>query len=47
MEGMISKEIAPIQADYIEMGGSMMSADKWAQGLVIILLEITHGQWLY
>ena len=24
-----------------------MSLDKWAQGLVVRLLEVTHGQWLY
>ena len=47
MEGMISKEIIPIQEDYVEMGGSMMSIDKWTQGLVTKLLEVTHGQWLY
>ena len=47
MEGMISKEIIPIQSDYVEMGGSAMSVDEWARGLVIKLLEVTHGQWLY
>jgi hypothetical protein len=47
MEGMISKEIIPIQEDYVKMGGSMMSIDKWTQGLVTKLLEVTHGQWLY
>ena len=24
-----------------------MSLNKWAQGLVVWLLEVTHGQWLY
>ena len=43
MEGMISKEIIPIQADYVEMGGCTLSVDTWAKGLV----EVTHGQWLY
>jgi hypothetical protein len=47
MEGMISKEIIPIQSDYVEMGGSAMSVDEWARGLVVKLLEVTHGQWLY
>jgi hypothetical protein len=47
MEGMISKEIIPIQADYVEMGGCMLSVDTWAKGLVVKLLKVTHGQWLY
>ena len=47
MEGMISREILPIQADYVELGECSLSLDGWAQGLVIRLLEVTHGQWLY
>ena len=43
MEGMLSKEIIPIQEDYVEMGGSLMSINKWTQGLVTKLLEVTHG----
>ena len=44
MEGMISKEIIPIQSDYVEMGGSTLTIDQWVQGLVVKLLEVTHGQ---
>ena len=44
---MASKEIISIQRDYVEAGGCTLSTDTWAQGLVIKLLEITHGQWLY
>ena len=47
MEGMISREILPIQADFVEMGECSLSLDGWAQGLVIRLLENAHGQWLY
>ena len=47
MEGMISKEILPLQEDYIALGTGKLTIDQWAQGLVIKLLEVTHGQWLY
>ena len=47
MEGMISKEIVKLQKDFVNLGGCRMSLDKWAQGLVVRLLEVTHGQWLY
>ena len=30
MEGMISKEILPIQADYVELGECALALDKWA-----------------
>ena len=47
MEGMFTKEMMPIQADYVELGECSLSLNKWAQGLVVKLLKITHGQWLY
>ena len=47
MEGMISKEMIPIQADHVEMGACKLTLEAWSQGLVIKLLEATHGQWLY
>ena len=47
MEGMISQEIVPIQSDFVEAGGCSISVDAWTRGLVIKLLEVTHGQWLY
>ena len=40
MEGMILKEIIPIQEDYVDMGGSTLSFNKWAQGLIVKLLEV-------
>ena len=47
MEGMFTKEMMPIQADYVELGECTLTLDKWVQGLVVKLLEVTHGQWLY
>ena len=47
MEGMISKEIFEIQNKAPADDGTRMELDKWGQQLVIRLLEVTHGQWLY
>ena len=47
MEGMILKETVKLQQDFIDLGGCSISLDKWAQGLILRLLEITHGQWIY
>ena len=47
MEWMISKEIVRIQSQYLESSESRMTIRRWAEGLVIKLLEVTHGQWLY
>ncbi len=47
MEGMISKEILPIQQDYVDLGERTLSLEAWAHGLVVKLLEVNHGQWLY
>jgi hypothetical protein len=47
MEGMISKEILPLQEDHITLGNGKLTIDQWSQGLVVKLLEVTHGQWLY
>jgi hypothetical protein len=47
MEGMISRELVELQKYAIIESESRMSVDTWAKGLVIKLLEITHGQWLY
>ena len=47
MEGMISKEIGPIQWRYLTATGSTLSLEKWTIGLITRLLEVTHGQWLY
>ena len=47
MEGMISKKLRDIQTEYSVIEGSYISPTLWAQGLVIKLLEATHGQWIY
>ena len=47
MEGMISRELVELQKYAVVESGSRLSVEKWAQELVIKLLEITHGQWLY
>ena len=47
MDGVITKEMMPIQADYVELGKCTLTLDKWAQWLVVKLLEVTHVQWLY
>ena len=47
MEGMISLGVVAIQRDYLSLHGLLWKLDRWASGLVIKLLEVTHGQWLY
>ena len=47
MEGMISKDLLPIQTEYYATYGMQWRMDRWSTGLITKLLEITHGQWLY
>ena len=47
MEGMVSKEMLKIQDDYHAFYGGTYDALGWTEQLVIRLLEVTHGQWLY
>ena len=47
MEGMVSRRMVDIQAEFFAVRGSSWKLDKWATGLVTRLLEVTHGQWLY
>jgi hypothetical protein len=47
MEGMLSKEIRTIQYEYYYGQGSWLSSTRWAKGLILKLLETTHGQWIY
>ena len=47
MEGMISRRMVEIQRDFCEIVETKKTAEQWARGLIIKLLEITHGQWLY
>ncbi len=47
MEGMISIRMREIQRQYHISEGTRTSPERWAQGLILKLLEVTHGQWLY
>ncbi len=47
MEGMVSKQLGKIQAYYLLATGSRLSLATWSRTLVVKLLEVTHGQWLY
>ncbi len=47
MEGMIYRQAWDVQDAYSSVEGSNISSCQWAQGLVVKLLETTHGQWLY
>ena len=47
LEGMVTKKLVEAQELYQRCAGSVLPIEKWASGLVIKLLECTHGQWLY
>ena len=47
MEGMISKRLVGLYAEHRELVGEGLSTMKWASQLVVRLLEVTHGQWVY
>ena len=47
MEGMISQHVVERQRDHLRCRGTQWQLNRWASGLVVRLLEITHGQWLY
>ena len=47
MEGMISSKVLEVQAACVDLGRCTLSLNNWAKGLVVKLMEITHGQWLY
>ena len=47
MEGMVSKEIGVIQGTAADEGRFKLTVQRWTLGLVVKLLETTHGQWLY
>jgi hypothetical protein len=47
MEGMVCKRIRGIQEAYSLIEGMHMSMSLWTTGLILKLLEMTHGQWLY
>jgi hypothetical protein len=45
--GMISTKLLGIQDSYLQVRGSAWSSEKWAMGLIMQLLQVTHGQWIY
>jgi hypothetical protein len=47
MEGMICKGMQEIQRMYHIHEASRVSLERWAQGLILKLLEATHGQWIH
>ena len=47
MEGMIPREIRNIQETYMSVAGGTTSPTTWSTGLIVKLLEVVHGQWLY
>jgi hypothetical protein len=46
MEGMISKSMRAIQYDFNYWEGTSMKPECWAQGLILKLMQTTHGQWI-
>jgi hypothetical protein len=47
MEEMICSQVVEIQHTYQRLCGTNHTLKSWETGLVIKLMEITHGQWLY
>ncbi len=47
MEGIICRQIRGIRATYTVIEGSQVTPEQWTMGVVVKLLEATHGKWLY
>jgi hypothetical protein len=47
MEGMVCKQARMIKLLHHFNTGMCVSPEQWASGLVLTLMEATHGQWLY
>ena len=50
MKGMMSKDMMVIQQDYLGLQGAHGNPTtpiSWAKGLIVRLIEITHGKWMY
>ena len=47
MEGMISCQLVGIQTLHRDWSGEGPRPMDWASKLVVWLLEVTHGQWIY
>ncbi len=47
MEGVLSWRLVGLQANHYALTGEGLQPLHWASQLVIRLLEVTHGQWIY
>jgi hypothetical protein len=47
MEGMICTKMRHIQNEYHSREGTSTTSEQWAKGVILKLLEATHGQWIY
>ena len=50
MEGMVSKHILVINQEHLDMWGARgnpTTPTLWYKGLIVRMIYITHGQWLY
>jgi hypothetical protein len=47
MEGMIFTSMRSIQSLYHFREGTQIAPNRWVQGLILKLLEATHGKWIY
>jgi hypothetical protein len=47
MEGILSWRLVGLQANHYALTGEGIQPLPWASQLVIRLLEVTHGQWIY
>ena len=47
MEGMVCSRMRKIQSLYHFKEGTRITPERWTKGLILKLLEATHGQWLY
>ncbi len=47
MEGMVCSRMRKIKSLYHFQEGTRITPERWTKGLILKLLEATHGQWLY
>jgi hypothetical protein len=47
MKGIIFRSMRNIQYNFHYWEGTKMNPNQWAHGLILKLLEATHGQWIY
>ncbi len=47
MEGMVCTKMRQIQQSHSSFAGQRNDTEHWGKELVIHLMEVTHGQWLY